>query len=193
MLEKETIAVTVPSGRRNLQLPDDVVKALVSLPLDERRAYCVALLKLGWTLQSIATPLRLTREAIRVYGVKEIKEEAQKKVSSLPLPSVPNTKEVMVTRVKRTKIDPDVLAQLKELHAKASLVRGKSPKYREEAERFTELAWQQVQQGVSVYSISKALGLSTGALQFRFVRYGYKTSEGKSGAYNKIKNRSNNA
>jgi hypothetical protein len=52
------------------------------------------------------------------------------------------------------------------------------------------LAWEQTQQGVSVYSLAKSLGVTHGALLFRFVRYGYTTSEsGQSKVFRKLTNR----
>jgi hypothetical protein len=66
------------------------------------------------------------------------------------------------------------------------LVRGKGKQYRHEAELFTKLAWEQTQQGVSVYSLAKSLGVTHGALLFRFVRYGYTTSESQSNLMSKL-------
>ena len=173
--------------RTGQALPKETADLLKSLPLQERKVYSQLLVKEGWTLQSIANVLGISRQAVDYYRTKgQLTDEAIANAMKLPIPSIP-TKDI--TKMKAKEVDSDVLLQLKELHNKAKLIRGKSKKYRDEAEQFTKLAWEQHQQGISVYSIAKSLGITTGALQFRFVRYGYKTSQGKSQAYNKIQYR----
>lgn len=187
--EKEVVLVGKKSIKTNHTLPKEVSEALKSRPtMLERKAYVVALVSKGWTLQSIATELGITREAVRIYTTQPISDELMDKVKDLPLPEIPS-KEVYSTRIKRVSIEPEVLAQLKELHAKASLVRGKSKKYREEAEQFTKLAWELKEKGVTTYAIAKAIGITHGALLFRFVRYGYKDTNGKSRVYRKLSHR----
>jgi hypothetical protein len=104
----------------------------------------------------------------------------------LPIPEVPSDP---IYQVQRQEVSSVVLLELKELHDKAKLVRGKGKKYRQEAELFTKLAWEQTQQGVSVYSLAKSLGVTHSALLFRFVRYGYTTTESKSKVFRKLTNR----
>lgn len=187
--EKETVLVGSKKLKTKHTLPKEVSEALKSLStMLERKAYVVALVEKGWTLQSIATELGITREAVRLYTTHKLSDELKSKVKDLPMPEIP-TKEVYSTRIKRVEIEPDVLAQLKELHAKASLVRGKSKKYREEAEQFTKLAWELKEKGVTTYAIAKAVGITHGALLFRFVRYGYQESNGKSRVYRKLSHR----
>ena len=173
--------------RTGQALPKETADLLKSLPLQERKVYSQRLAKEGWTLQSIANVLGISRQAVDYYRTKgQLTDEAIANAMKLPIPSIP-TKDI--TKMKAKEVDSDVLLQLKELHSKAKLIRGKGKKYREEAELFTKLAWEQHQQGVSVYSLAKSLGLTTGALQFRFVRYGYKTSKGKSSSYKMMKHR----
>ena len=186
--EKETVLVRKKPILINHKLPKEVSEALNLLPMLERQAYCIALSNKGWTYQSIANELGLSREMVRLYAQKPISEELMNKVKHLPMPEIP-TKEVYSTRFKKVAIDPDVLEQLKELHAKASLVRGKSPKYRKEAELFTKLAWEEKQKGVTTYAIAKAIGITNSALVFRFVRYGYQSSSGKSKVFRALTNR----
>ena len=167
-------------------LPKEVADIIKGLPMSERKAYSKKLVDKGWTLQSIADVLGISRQAVEYSLRGNATAEAQAKAETLPIPPLP-TKEIY--KMEAVAVDDDVLLRLKELHNKAKLIRGKSKKYRDEAEQFTKLAWEQHQQGISVYSIAKSLGITTGALQFRFVRYGYKTSQGKSQAYNKIQYR----
>lgn len=190
--EKETILLRTNTVKSNHTLPKEVSEVLVNLSLAERRAYATELVNAGWTLQSIGNELGITREAVRLYTLKQHDTEALSKVKSLPIPPIP-TKEIYTTRIKRVQIDPNVLLQLKELHSKAVMVRGKSPKYRDEAEQFTKLAWEQVEKGITSYALAKAIGISNGALIFRFVRYGYKTTNGQSRVFRQLTHRSNNA
>lgn len=189
MREKEQVLIKSKAVKTNQTLPKEVSEALKQLTsMLERRAYVKALTDKGWTYQSIANVLGITREAVRLYTTKEVSDEIAKKVAHLPLPELP-TKEVYGTRIKRVSIEPEVVAQLKELHAVASLVRGKSKKYRQEAEAFTKLAWQQKERGVSTYAIAKAVGITHGALLFRFVRYGYQKTNGKSRVFRQVAHR----
>ena len=156
--------------------------------LAERKAYVKLLVDKGWTYQSIAKELKLTREAVRIYLKKPISDEHIKMISHLPIPELP-TKEVYGLKRDRVLVEPDVLIRLKELHKSASQVRGKGKKNRNEAEQFTKLAWQQIERGVTSYSLAKALGITASALYFRFVRYGYKPTNGTSKVFRKLTHR----
>lgn len=186
--EKEQILVGTRVPKSDLTLPKEVSDILIGLPLDERKAYVFELRKVGWTLQSMATPLKLTRESIRLYGLKEPKSEVLAKVKHLPIVQPPLI-EVFVERVKRVKPDPQVIAQLKELQPKVFLVRGKGKSNREEAELYTRLIYELMESGVSGYRIAKELGVTHSALAFRLVRYGYTTSNGTSRSYRQLTHR----
>lgn len=134
--EKEQIFVGTRVPKSDLTLPKEVSDILIGLPLPERKAYASELRKVGWTLQSIATPLNITRESIRLYALAEHTGEVLAKITHLPIVKPPVV-EVFVERVKRVKPDPQVIAQLKELQPKAFLVRGKGKNNREEAELYT--------------------------------------------------------
>lgn len=189
MKHKETITITKELPQRvGQELPKEIADVLISLPYVERKAYAQRLVAEGWTYTAIGKPIGLTRERVRQYNSEKLNEEVQKKVEALPLPPRP-IRTVELQRLMRTQIEPEVLEQLKALYEVGKQVRGKSQKHREEAEAFTKLAWEQVERGVSVYAIAKALGCTHAGLQFRFVRYGYKTSNGKSKAYDPLKNR----
>ena len=186
--DKEQILVGTRVPKSDLTLPKEVSDILIALPLDERRAYVFELRKAGWTLQSMATPLKITRESIRLYGLKEPSLEVLAKVKHLPIVQPPLI-ELYVERVKRVKPDPQVIAQLKELQPKAFMVRGKGKSNREEAELYTRLIYELMESGVSGYRIAKELGVTHSALAFRLVRYGYTTSNGTSRSYRKLTNR----
>jgi predicted transcriptional regulator len=187
--EKLTVTKELPK-KTNHTLPKEVSDVLRTLPLRERKAYATELSKAGWTLQSIADVLNVTREAIRLYGHAKSNDETEVRtaIASLPIPPIP-TRTISKELIKRIAIDDDVLVTLKELYSKAKLVRGKGKNYRKEAEDFTKLAYAQVERGVSVYAVAKALGITTSALQFRFARYGYKVTNGKSKVYRLLTHR----
>jgi len=170
--------------KSQLQLPTDTADLLKTLSMTDRKAYVKRLCLAGWTYQSVADVFKVSRQAIEQY-LKKV-DVASDYVNGLPIPEVPSDP---IYKVQRQEVDSVVLLELKELHAKARLVRGKGKKYRHEAELFTKLAWEQTQQGVSVYSLAKSLGVTHGALLFRFVRYGYATSDSQSKVFRQLTNR----
>lgn len=189
MREKQTLTTELPK-RSKQTLPKEVADVLRTLPLKERKAYATELSKAGWTLQSIATELKITREAVRLYAKATTNDESEvrKAIAGLPIPPLP-TRTVEREVIKRVSIDDDVLVTLKELYSKAKLVRGKGKNYRKEAEDFTKLAYAQIERGVTTYALAKALGITNSALQFRFTRYGYKVANGKSKVYRPLTHR----
>lgn len=180
----EKVVVGSKQQKSKLVLPTDTAELLKKLPMADRRAYVKRLCIAGWTYQSIADVFGVTRQAIEQY-LKKV-DVISDDVNALPIPEVPTEP---IYQVKRKEVTDDVLNELKELHAKAKLVRGKGKQYRKEAELFTKLAWEQTQQGVSVYSLAKSLGVTHGALLFRFVRYGYTTSESQSKVFRQLTHR----
>ena len=186
-MAKEKIEIGRKPLKAGITLPQDTIDLLKSLSIQERKAYAKRLVDVGWTYNSIATPLGVTRQAIESYVKPHFrnayKPEMLEQVKDLPIPQVPS-KPIM--KSKRVEASAEALATLQSLYVKARMVRGKGQNNRTEADEFTRLAWEQVQQGISVYSLAKSLGVTPSSLQFRFVRYGYKTSNGKSQAYTKI-------
>lgn len=170
--------------KSNLTLPNETAELLKTLSMADRRAYAKRLCIAGWTYQSVADVFKVTRQAVEQY-IKKV-DVISDEVNALPIPEVPSEP---IYKVSRLEVDDDVLLQLKELHSKASLVRGKGKKYRAEAEQFTKLAWEQTQKGVSVYSLAKSLGVTHSALLFRFVRYGYTTSTSQSKVFRQLTHR----
>jgi hypothetical protein len=187
-LEKEQVLVGTKKVKHDMTLPKELSEALRSLPLTERKAYATQLRNVGWTLQSIATAVNLTREAIRLYTLVQHTGEVLAKVSHLPIEEPP-TVEVFKSVVKRVMPDPQVIAQLKELQPKATSIRGKTKKNREEAELYTKLIYELMESGVSGYRIAKELNVTHSALAFRLVRYGYTTSKGTSRSYRPLTHR----
>jgi predicted transcriptional regulator len=187
-VQKERVLVTKKIQKTDMTLPKEVGEALRSLPIKERKAYASLLRKAGWTLQAIATELNVTRESIRLYAVEEHTGEYLSKVSHLPIPEVPMV-EIYKDKVIKVLPSAEVLAKLKELQAKATLVRGKGKANREEAEQYTKLLYETMQSGVSGYRLAKELNVTHSALLFRLVRYGYTTTTGKSHTYRQLTHR----
>jgi predicted transcriptional regulator len=187
-LEKEQVLVGTKKVKHDMTLPKELSEALRSLPLTERKAYATQLRNAGWTLQSIATAVNLTREAIRLYTLVQHTGEVLAKISHLPIEEPP-TVEVFKSVIKRIQPDPQVIAQLKELQPKATSIRGKTKKNREEAELYTKLIYELMESGVSGYRVAKELGVTHSALAFRLVRYGYTTSKGTSRSYRPLTHR----
>ena len=185
---KERVLVKTRIKKSDLTLPKEVGETLRSLPLAERKAYSNLLRNAGWTLQSIATEVGVTRENIRLYERSTPSAETLEKVKDLLIPEVPKV-EIYADRVVKVIPKPEVIAQLKELQAKASLVRGKGKAHRDEAEQYTKLLYETMESGVSGYRLAKELNVTHSAILFRLVRYGYATTTGKSKTYRQLTHR----
>lgn len=173
--------------KRLIQLPPEIKKKLseTSNP-DMRDAYVRALRNAGWTLESVATPLNISRE--RVRQICATKDSENILPSDYEVPEPPLVVEKRSTRV-FVEPEPETLARLLELQPMAQQVRSHSARYRAEAEEYTRLvAKAHLEEGVTLYRLAKRLGVSHPALRFRLARYGYKLSEnGKSKVYTPIK------
>lgn len=167
--------------KTNLTLPVEVIELLIHLPLQKRKAYAKRLSEAGWTYQSIADVIGVTRQAVQLYCIQDLDVS---QVADLPIPELPS---VPIYKSQIVEAEAEAIAKLKELHKVAKLVRGKSQKHRAEADEFTRLAWEQVQKGITIYSLAKSLGVTPASLSFRFVRYGYMKGNGKSKVYQTIK------
>lgn len=170
-------------------LPDEVTTLLQvfrhNKQFDELDSYIRDLRNAGWTLRTLGEALGLTREAVRLRESKAAYKQLPYHNCVVPLPPV---RERVIKKPRVVKQVPEqLLSQLKELLPLAQRLRGamrEDHPYRVASRQFTKLAWEaHTKYGVSVYTIAKQLGTSVGTIQFRFVRYGYKTTNGKSGVY----------
>ncbi|UVG35096.1 helix-turn-helix DNA binding domain protein [Microbacterium phage Cece] len=170
--------------KTQLTLPPEVTAAFESLgeDLEARNAYIGALRAAGWTLQSISEATGVTRERVRQIS----KDSAG--ATALPVPAPP----LKPVKTPRTYVEPDPakLARLLELQPEAQQNRHHSDeKQRRAAEEYTALLWEvHDQDGVTLYRLSKRLGVTHGALRFRLARYGYKLPQdgGTSKVYTRI-------
>jgi len=157
---------------------------------EERNQYVWRLRKEeGWSLESIGQVIGVTREMVRLI-VSKLDKAPFQLLPSVAVLSVPRRTRIKKVTYRRTPIEPEALKLLKELHANATLLRGKSDKNRTEAEEFTRLIHEQTLLGVSTYTLAKELGLTVGAINLRLVRYGYRQTNGKSPALTRIKHSS---
>ena len=187
----------VVAQRQHLTLPDVVTTALCLIPVkqkDLRAAYVYALRLKGWTLQAVATSLGVTRERVRQLELEaspEIVYLVQQAPGSYPIPELPTEIVKVQVGYKYTDPTPETLARLKELQPIAQAIRYNHKQGRVEAEEYTALLWKaHTEQGVSVYRLAQLLGITHGAIQFRFARYGYKEiMTGQIKAYKPVKYR----
>lgn len=162
----------------NVQLPFEVKKNFEMLASSNlrnlRNDYIIALVNGGWTAISVSRCAGLSNEMVRII-LKNHKAEPVP--TTLVIPEVPKH-EPRGARIAHKLPTDDILKQLKELQPLAQKVRSNSPRYRKEAEEYTRLLWEaHSEQGVTLYRLGKLLGVTTSALAFRLVRYGYKTTE----------------
>jgi len=174
--------------KSNLELPDqvkDLFRVLnTKTDRDQRNDYIVALVKSGWSQASVARASGLSAQMIRVVVTTHTPKPAP---ATLLIPQVPRHPEKVGTS-RYVMPSTELLARLKELQPYAQQVRSNSPRFRAEAEEYTYLLNQaHKEQGVTLYRLAKLLGVTTSAIAFRLVRYGYRTTEhGKSSAYRSI-------
>jgi hypothetical protein len=170
---------------KSASLPDEVHLAFSALSINEKIEYSKRLRANGWILESIGKASGVTRECVRLWILTD-KPYDSVIVNRLPVPQRPYTIVPVFKHVPRVPSD-DVIQQLKELYSKARLVRYDKQTHRAEAEQFSALLNDLInEQGYTSYQLSKILGLTHSALLFRLVRYGYNTSEGVSTNYKKV-------
>jgi transcriptional regulator with XRE-family HTH domain len=169
-------------------LTAEVHLAFSSLKTKEERNQYVWRLRTeeGWSLESIGQAIGVTREMVRLI-VKELNKTSFTLLPTVSHLVVPKRLRYEKVTFRRKPLDPSVAVRLKELHANATLIRGKSVKNRAEAEEFSRLIHEQTLLGISTYTIAKELGLTVGAINLRLIRYGYKNTQGKSRALTRIK------
>ena len=151
------------------------------------KSYFAALRNGGWTLESIAAAAGISRERVRqLINMVEL-DMALGVVTSegLRVPEPPTFPEKVL--IERPEPLAENVKRMRELQYKAQSVRANSPRYREEAEEYTKLiAFEHLDRGVSLYKLASVLEVTHGALRFRLVRYGYKTTTSDSRVYRTI-------
>lgn len=178
---------TIEYQKTQLTLPSDVQSAFSTLAddLETRNLYAATLRRAGWTLASISKATGITRERVRQIA-ESFDDVLPPLPSNLPVPMPPEK----VKRARKTYVEPDPvkLERLLELQPLAQQNRHNSTENRQAAEDYTALVWEvHNADGVTLYRLAKALGVTHGALRFRLARYGYKLPEsGVSKVYTRI-------
>lgn len=184
--------------KRGIALPEEVADQFMEITdMEVRDAYMRILRDKGWTLQSIADAVgdisrERARQCVESIGSRKaanVVDRARTRRMKFIVPELPIAPEKPTPEPKPMP-KPETLEKLRELQPLAFEVRYSHSKYRKEAEQFTKLLWKShTVEGVSIYRLAKLLGVTHGALQSRLVRYGYKTTKGKSAAYAPVKYR----
>jgi transcriptional regulator with XRE-family HTH domain len=178
--------------RNHLTLPP-VPTVAVNIIKDKqiRNAYIYALRMKGWTLQSIADALGVTRERIRQiettatpFSIITVLGDP----GQYPVPELPTVEIEVAGQPVYVEPSEQTLKRLLELQPDAQKVRYDHKAHRAVGEEYTALLWHAHSvEGVTLYRLAKRLGITHGAVRFRLVRYGYLTTKGKSTAYKTIK------
>lgn len=177
-----------------LELPVETADELVVAYGTGNRAallsYVVALREGGWTFESMAKPLGISRERIRQLYNEVLPYEtglalAEAQRLGFVVPERPRYAE----KVKHTPkpVDPEVLERLLELKPYAERVRANSGRFRAEGEEYGRLLNSQREAGVTVYQLAKALDVTNAAIRSRLVRYGYLKTGSTAKAYTPIR------
>jgi hypothetical protein len=178
-------------------LPEHIQKALQEAQKSSTHThdlpnYIVALRTQGWTLDSIAEPLKLSRERIRqlaakVDNIEDATASTQKAGLEITRPDKKEPKEKISTAKQRTDPTPHNIQRMLELQPLVQQVRANRTAHRTEAEEYTRLLnFEHEKRGVSLYRMAQELGVTHGALRFRLVRYGYKETNSTSRVYKKV-------
>lgn len=147
-------------------LPDDTKNLLTSLDVDTRNNYIWELHSASWTYQSIADVLGVSRERVRQVAA----EPSTPTGYALPEPP----RKVVKTPRVPTAPDAEKIQRARELQPLAKANRASLADNKRAAEEYTLLLWQMHDQdGVSIYRLAQELGVTTGAVRSRLIRYGY--------------------
>jgi plasmid maintenance system antidote protein VapI len=177
-----------------LKLPAETADELIVAYGTGNRAlllsYVVALREGGWTFESMAQPLGISRERVRQLYNEVLPYEtglalAEAQRVGFVVPERPIREE----KAKHTpkKLSPEALERLQHLQPRAQLVRSNSARFRAEAEEFVQLLNKQREAGVTIYQMAKALGVTHAAIRSRLVRYGYLNTSSDAKAYTPIR------
>lgn len=173
--------------KKHQELPSWMADELINSSRSNRDALIYQLVQIGWTLTSVGDAISMSRERVRqIHNQVATSLSPHASLSHAHLPQPP----IWPDKPAKTLVLPSsrTLDRLLALMPKAQLVRGKSKRYRREAEEFTALLNHAHKiEGVSLYRLAKTLGVTHAAIRFRLCRYGYlQAGSGKSGVYTPI-------
>ena len=196
-VNRKTISVT-KYKKAHLVLPQETADELIVAYGTGNRelllSYVVALREAGWTFESMAKPLGISRERVRQYYNEVLPYEtglalAEATRAGFVVPQRPIV-ETRATRARKVypSASPETLARLKELKPYAEKVRSNSTRYRIEAEEYVALLNREhVERGVRMVELAQELEVTHGAIRSRLVRYGYLKTGSDAKAYKPIR------
>lgn len=177
-----------------IALPDYTADELVAANGSGDRGTLVSMivaLRLGgWTYESMAKPLRVSRERIRqLYNIPDAWERELLANAVIEQGFVVPERPIAEEKPTRVIVKPSESAveRLLELQPVARQVRANSKRYRAEAEEYVSLIHKEHERGVTIYQLAKALGVTHAAIRSRLARYGYITTTSGSKCYNRIR------
>jgi len=143
---------------------------------DQRLGAVLSIAKMnGWTYQSMASALGVTRQAVH-QAVAHAKLDCSGEVPDVPLPPRKPQPEPKPPR-RRLLINDELAEQLRDMQRIAAKVNGATPADAPERKVSVDLSAQLhalTQQGVSVYHIAEVLGVAHNAVRARLARHGYR-------------------
>lgn len=163
---------------QNLTVTPEIKQTLLQLRATDKlrlNGYIWLLREAGWTLQSIADVLGVSRERVRQFHAKAYV------FTDLPSVSVPqkakkNEKETP-PKHRPLRIQSEAAEELRAMHAIARTVNGgtlSNDPRRQVSVNFTACLARLVEQGYSIKEISRVLGIHRFAVTSRLARHGYR-------------------
>lgn len=163
--------------KKNQTLPQDFAELLAQMKSQRNRNLGATLLVArlnGWTLQSLASALGVSRQAIE-HRLAHAAIDVDSEVPDVPLPPRKQTRKHQPRR--RLLVNDALAEQLREMALVAAKVNGASPAdapERRVSEEFSAMLHSLVEQGVTVYHLAQVLGVTHGAITLRLARHGYR-------------------
>lgn len=129
----------------------------------------------GWTCQSMAQALGVSRQAIE-QAASRASFRASDQLPEVPLPPRKPEPEPKPVRP-RLLVGDELASQLREMQRVAATVNGATPADAPERAvsiRFTAMLQALIEQGVTLYHLAQVLGVQYNALTSRLARHGYR-------------------
>lgn len=182
----ENMAIAASEGRFNergfvdhldipgtMNLPaavEDRLRKLYALSESDRAladSFMLALRDAGWTLQSIATPLGITRERVRQRAATAARDY------DILVPAAPSVKRWIKPRPTLGPVELRRIAELQPLATKCRGLHGPNHPNRLASEQLTDLLAAAAMRGVARKQLADAMGVSVKAVHMRLKAHGY--------------------
>lgn len=155
-----------------------------------RKALLCTMRYSGWGLQHLADASECARERVRQIELQCHYEEHAAHSTLREDDDILRPKRTVQKRIRKF-ISQEDLDELRDLQSKCRMIRGNLPSThprRVAAEAFMDKVLEvNLKKGFSLYEIAKNLGVTTGAIRSRLVRYGKLVTQGSSDSLKPIK------